>query len=61
MLVRLSRDAPEQLTEPFAEADELFALRRAEADAFHEAITPPGVGDDSRAVMRQALDRSFSP
>ena len=40
---------------PFAGADELIALRRAEADEFYEAITPPAVTDDAKAVMRQAL------
>ena len=41
-LVRLTRRAPESLPEPFADADELFSLRRAEADEFYESITPPG-------------------
>ena len=30
-------------------------LRRSEADEFYEAITPPAVDDQQRAVMRQAL------
>ena len=54
-LVRLTRRAPESLPEPFADADELFSLRRAEADEFYDSITPPGVDDDSKSVMRQAL------
>ncbi len=41
-LVRLTRRPPESLPEPFAEADELFSLRRAEADEFYESISPPG-------------------
>jgi len=53
--VRLTREAPDQTTEPFAGADELIALRRAEADEFYEAITPPAVSDDAKSVMRQAL------
>jgi hypothetical protein len=53
--VRLTRAAPGQLTAPFVEVDELFARRRAEADEFYEAITPPTVTDDAKAVMRQAL------
>jgi hypothetical protein len=55
VLVRLTREAPESLASPFAGADELIARRRAEADEFYEAITPPNVSDDARQVMRQAL------
>jgi hypothetical protein len=53
--VRLTREGPETLMVPFAGADELIARRRAEADEFYEAITPPAVSDDAKAVMRQAL------
>jgi hypothetical protein len=53
--VRLTREAPEQTPEPFAGADELIARRRAEADEFYDAITPPAVSDDAKSVMRQAL------
>jgi len=55
VFVRLCRNGPEELTSPFADADQLIALRRAEADEFYEAITPPAVDDDAKAVMRQAL------
>ena len=55
VLVRLTREGPGQLAEPFAAAGELIGQRRAEADEFYEAITPPAVTDDARAVMRQAL------
>ena len=55
VLVRLTREGPEALAAPFAGAVELIARRRAEADAFYEAITPPTVSDDAKAVMRQAL------
>ena len=55
VLVRLTREGPETLTAPLAGADELIARRRAEADDFYEAITPPAVTDDAKAVMRQAL------
>ena len=34
---------------------ELIARRRAEADEFYDAITPPAVTDDAKSVMRQAL------
>ncbi len=53
--VRLTRKDPEALTAPFAGAGELIARRRAEADEFYDAITPPAVTDDAKAVMRQAL------
>jgi hypothetical protein len=49
------RDGPETLTAPLAGADALIARRRAEADEFYDAITPPAVTDDAKAVMRQAL------
>jgi hypothetical protein len=55
VLVRLTREGPQNMTAPLAGADELIARRRAEADEFYEAITPPAVSDDARAVMRQAL------
>ena len=55
VLVRLSRDGPEALPTPFADADELIEQRRAEADEFYGAITPPSLDDDAKAVMRQAL------
>jgi hypothetical protein len=42
--------------EPFGPGfDATLALRRAEADEFYDAITPPSVGPDVRAVFRQAL------
>ena len=47
MRVRLTRQSPEQLAAPLAEADELIAQRRAEADEFYEAITPPESTDDA--------------
>ena len=55
VLVRLTRERPETLTAPLAGADGLIARRRAEADEFYDAITPPAVTDDAKAVMRQAL------
>ncbi len=35
--------------------DDVLSARRREADEFYEAITPPAVDKDARAVMRQAL------
>ena len=55
LLVRLTRAGPAELPAPFAGASELISDRRAEADGFYRAITPPTVGDDASAVMRQAL------
>jgi hypothetical protein len=55
VLVRLTRDPPDSLTTPFADADAVIAERRAEADAFYDAITPANVGEDAKSVMRQAL------
>jgi len=55
VLVRLSRQAPANLPDPFGHAGELFATRRQEADEFYESITPPGITGDAKAVMRQAL------
>jgi hypothetical protein len=55
MRVRLTREDPAALGTAFAGADELIARRRAEADEFYDAITPPSVTDDAKAVMRQAL------
>jgi hypothetical protein len=55
VLVRLTRDDPEHLAEPFAGAVELIAQRRAEADDFYEAMSPPQLTDDEKSVMRQAL------
>jgi len=55
VLVRLTRADPRALAAPLAGVDEVIARRRAEADEFYEAITPPAVNGDERAVMRQAL------
>ena len=41
MLVRLTREDPDRLATPFAGAADLFTARRAEADEFYDAITPP--------------------
>ena len=43
------------LTDPFAGAEEVVESRRADADEFYAAITPPGVGDDAASVLRQAI------
>jgi len=54
--LRLTTAAPRARREPFgAEFDTVLETRRHEADEFYEALTPPAVGDDAAAVMRQAL------
>ncbi|HUO70923.1 MAG TPA: hypothetical protein VMU39_09115, partial [Solirubrobacteraceae bacterium] len=53
--VRLTRDGPERLSAPLADAADVIAQRRSEADEFYEVITPPEVGEDAKSVMRQAL------
>jgi len=55
VLVRLTREGPGELADPFAGAGELIAQRRSEADEFYAAITPPAASADAQAVMRQAL------
>ncbi len=53
--IRLAEGALDAHPAPFAGFDEIVAIRRAEADEFYDAITPPSVSDDARSVMRQAL------
>ena len=52
--LRLSSEA-EAPREPFGpDFDETFRRRIEEADAFHRAITPEGISEDDRAIVRQA-------
>jgi hypothetical protein len=37
-----------------ADFDEVLARRRAEADEFYDEVTPPGLSEDERRVVRQA-------
>lgn len=55
--LRLTRRAPADITNPFADFDDLVRQRLDEADAFYSALTPPSVHEDpDRAnVLRQAL------
>jgi hypothetical protein len=46
---------PGQNTALFARFDQILADRRAEADAFYAAITPPSLDPDSASILRQAL------
>ncbi|CAN5893788.1 glucosidase [soil metagenome] len=43
------------LDNPLAEADSIVDLRRREADAFYNAIHPPGATEDERLIQRQAF------
>ncbi len=55
--LRMTTRVPEDLGQPFADFDAMFAARVSEADAFYGSITPAAVRKDAdRAnVMRQAL------
>jgi hypothetical protein len=48
------RLVPALPADPFAEADRVFAARRAEADAFYADLAAPGMSEDARLVQRQA-------
>ena len=49
------RLASEPIPDPLGPIDALVAARKAEADAFYEAIHPPGATPDERLVQRQAF------
>lgn len=54
--LRLCQQTLEQVgTNAFHGFEEMLTLRRMESDLFYESITPPGLNDDQRNVMRQAL------
>ena len=55
--LRLSSAAPEQSPRPFADFDEIFARRLAEADEFYEAILLPEieVPSEKARLFRQAM------
>jgi hypothetical protein len=53
--LRLTRAAPDELSNPFKNFDSVFRARLKEADEFYRDITPPSVGSDAAMVMRQAL------
>lgn len=40
---------------PFADAERLFARRRAEADAFYDTLHPPGASAEQKFLQRRAL------
>jgi hypothetical protein len=49
------RFAPTHLELPFDDADEVLAVRKAEADDFYTAVAAPDLTADERLVQRQAL------
>ncbi|MFK4104965.1 MGH1-like glycoside hydrolase domain-containing protein [Streptomyces sp. NPDC019531] len=44
-----------ELGDPWGEFDEVFSIRRTEADTFYAAITPPAIEEEERRLVRQAL------
>src|SRR2546423_1314959 len=54
--LRLSRAGINQKAgEPFSDFDEIFRIRRAEADEFYESFAPAALNQEQRAIQRQAL------
>jgi Glycosyl hydrolase family 63 C-terminal domain len=53
-VVRLRLTA-KQAGKGFADFDQMFAARKADADEFYERITPKNLSEDERRVHRQAL------
>jgi hypothetical protein len=53
--LRLTDVAPDSSASFGPSFDETIATRQREADAFYNAISPPSLSSDERAVMRQAL------
>jgi len=49
------RFAPRRMDHPFAEADDIFDTRIAEADAFYDAVQRSDLSDDHRRIQRQAF------
>ncbi|HEY8965823.1 MAG TPA: hypothetical protein VIM58_05235, partial [Candidatus Methylacidiphilales bacterium] len=55
----LLQDLPEETAgkeaeaDPFADFEEIFAARRAEADAFYDCVLPPKMPAEERSVCRQ--------
>jgi Glycosyl hydrolase family 63 C-terminal domain len=54
-LTRLATAQPLADRDFGAAFDEIFATRIAEADEFYDDIAPPGIDDDTRAIMRQSF------
>jgi hypothetical protein len=55
VVLRLRLSDHGALTDPLGQVDAVTARRRAEADAFYDAIHPPGADEDERRIQRQAF------
>jgi hypothetical protein len=55
--LRLTHQAPTEITQPFAEFDSIFATRLEEANAFYDQIIPSKIKSNPKSsqLMRQAL------
>jgi hypothetical protein len=59
--LRLTTTAPDRLSATYRDGafgrhfDRLLATRKREADEFYDELSPPGLTDDQRRVMRQAF------
>jgi hypothetical protein len=53
--LRLTGAAPRPAADPFAGFDRTMSARKAEADEFYRAVTPPSLSEDQASVMRQAF------
>jgi hypothetical protein len=53
--LRLTDVRPADVSDPFADFDQILQTREREADEFYSAITPEHLGSDEALVMRQAL------
>src|SRR5437588_3769555 len=42
-------------SEPFSDFDEIFRIRRAQADEYYESLAPEVLSDEQRAIQRQAF------
>ena len=53
--LRLTRGGAKTSAEAFADFDAMFKLRRAEADQFYNELVPNSLGEEHRAIQRQAF------
>ena len=53
--LRFAPGGSKTTTEAFADFDAIFKLRRAEADQFYSELAPQSLGDEQRAIQRQAF------
>ena len=53
--LRFREERAASVEEVFGEFDEIFEKRRAEAEEFYASVTPEGLSEDARGVVRQAF------